>query len=75
MSPKPFKRVLDQWDTHTHEEWISEIFRLIAYRVGNVDPKETIELDDGSIVSRREALCNYLLNTIDHEINEWHDCM
>jgi hypothetical protein len=70
-----FKRVLNQWDTHTHEEWISEIFRLIVTRVGNVDPDETLELDDGTIINRREALCNYLLNTIDHEINEWHDCM
>ncbi len=72
---KPFKRVLDQWDKHTHEEWISEIFRLIAYRVGNVDPNDTAELSDGTIVNRREALCNFLLNQIDHEITAWHDCM
>ena len=70
-----FTRVLDRWNAHTNEQWISEIFRLIAIRVGNVDPDDTVELDDGSIVNRREALCNYLLNTIDHEINEWHNCM
>ena len=70
-----FTRVLDTWDAHTEEEWVSEIFRLIAIRVGNVDPNATIVLDDGTVVSRREALCNFLLNQIDYEISEWHDCM
>ena len=66
-----FKRVLDTWGSHTNEEWVSEIFRLIAIRVANVDSNATIVLDDGTVVSRREALCNFLLNTIDQEINKW----
>ena len=48
---------------------------VVPIRVGNVDPEDTVELRDGNIVNRREALCNFLLNTIDHEIDEWHDSM
>jgi len=59
----------------SYDKQISLILSLIITRINDVNPEDTVKLRDGTIANRKEALCGFLLQTIDEEIDAWHEIM